>query len=109
MEIKKIEHKRVTVLEINGRIDSSTAGEFEGAVMRLIDSGNRNIVLDMSGVEFLSSAGLRTMVNARKALQLGGAIKLAEPSQRVQDTLEIAGLNVLFDAFADRESAVGSF
>jgi anti-anti-sigma factor len=109
MEINMIEHKRVTVLEVSGRVDSSTATAFEEAVMGLIDSGKRNIVLDMSGVEFLSSAGLRTMVNARKALQLGGAIRLAEPSQRVRDTLEIAGLNVLFETFNDREAAVGSF
>jgi len=109
VDIKVTEHKRVMVVEVHGRIDSSTAAEFDQAVMDLIEQGKKNLVLDLSDVEFLSSAGLRTMVSGRKAVQPSGAIKLAGPSQRVKDTLEIAGLDVLFESYADRESAVGSY
>ena len=109
MEISTTDHKRVTVIDVSGRIDSNTASEFDQAIRSLIDSGKKNLVLDLSDVEFLSSAGLRTMVSARKAIQGSGEITLAEPSQRVVDTLEIAGLDVLFKTFPDRESAVGYY
>lgn len=109
MEISATEHKRVTVVEVSGRIDSSTASEFDNAIKDMIDSGNKNLVLDLSAVDFLSSAGLRTLVSARKSVQGSGEITLANPSQRVIDTLDIAGLDVLFKTFPDRESAVGYY
>lgn len=110
MELQTTEYKRVTVVDVKGRIDSSTAAEFDEGVMSLIEAGQKNLLLDMSEVEFLSSAGLRTLVSARKALQnKSGEIKLARPSERVRDTLEIAGLDVLFEAIPDREAAIASF
>ncbi|MGA9533809.1 MAG: STAS domain-containing protein [Anaerolineales bacterium] len=108
MEINTTEYKRVTVIEVSGRVDSSTANEFDEAVIGIIEAGQKNLIIDMAAVEFLSSAGLRTLVSARKAVQPSGVIVLAQPSKRVTDTLEIAGLDVLFETFPDRESAVGS-
>lgn len=110
MDLKTTQYKRVTVVDVSGRIDSATAGEFDEAIMGLIESGHKNLLLDMSEVDFLSSAGLRTLVSARKALQKSsGVIKLTQPSQRVVDTLDIAGLDVLFEAIPDREAAIASF
>jgi len=108
VELNTTEYKRVTVIEVAGRIDSSTASQFDEAVMNIIEAGQNNVIIDMAEVEFLSSAGLRTLVSARKAVQPNGEILLAQPSKRVVDTLEIAGLDVLFETFPDRESAVGS-
>lgn len=110
MEIQTTEHKRASVMTVEGRIDSATATDFENAVKDLIDKGVANLILDFSEVDFLSSAGLRVMVTARKALRgAGGDLVLANPSERVVETLDIAGLDVLFEVFPDRESAVGSF
>ena len=64
----------------------------------------------MMGVEFLASAALRVMVTARKVVQEGGGdLVIAQPSQRVTDTLDIAGLDVLFTTYPDRETAIGSY
>ena len=110
MEIQVTEHKRVNVVGISGRVDGSTAGEFENTLNELTQAGKNNLVLDMSEVAFVSSAGLRVLVNTRKAVKsAGGDIKLAALSQQVIETLDIAGLDVLFEQFADRETAVGSF
>jgi anti-sigma B factor antagonist len=110
MDIQITDHKRVSVVAVSGRIDGSTAGEFEAALTGVTDAGNNNIVLDMSDVDFVSSAGLRVLVNARKAVNSGGGkIVLAEPSQQVVETLDIAGLDVLFEQFDDRETAIGTF
>lgn len=110
MEISIKKHKRVAVLEASGRIDSSTASEFETALSEAMENGHKNLVLDLAKVDFLSSAGLRAMVNTRKSLQaLGGGLSLARPSERVTETLEIAGLDVLFETYPDRESAIGAY
>ena len=110
MEIQTVEYKRVSVVSVTGRIDSATAREFESDLNDLTSKGKNNIVLDLGEVDFISSAGLRVLVTTRKAVRsAGGNLVLANPSQRVKETLEIAGLDVLFDEFEDREAAVASF
>jgi anti-sigma B factor antagonist len=110
MDIQIADHKRVSVITVSGRIDGSTAGEFEAALTGVTEAGNKNIIIDMSDVDFVSSAGLRVLVNTRKAVNsAGGKILLAEPSQQVVETLDIAGLDVLFEQFDDRETAIGTF
>ena len=110
MEIDVIEYKRVVVVDVSGRIDGATSGEFETKLQDQLEKGRNNLVIDMSTVEFISSAGLRVLVTTRKAVKsAGGDIVLAVPSQQVIDTMDIAGLDVLFRQFDDRESAVASF
>jgi anti-anti-sigma factor len=110
MEIQVTEHKRVHVVSISGRVDGSTAGEFENALNELTQAGKNSLVLDMAEVPFISSAGLRVLVNTRKVVKsAGGNIVIAAPSQQVIETLDIAGLDVLFERFSDRETAVGAF
>jgi anti-anti-sigma factor len=105
-----VEYKRVSVVSVTGRIDSATARDFESELNDLTSKGKNNIVLDLGEVDFISSAGLRVLVTTRKAVRsAGGNLVLADPSERVKETLEIAGLDVLFDEFEDREAAVASF
>lgn len=110
MEITVNEYKRVAVITVTGRVDSATASEFENSINDVIEKGKHNLVLDLSQVEFLSSAGLRVLVTTRKALQsAGGDIVLAQPSDRVVETLDTAGLDVLFERYDTREAAIAAF
>ena len=104
------EYKRVDVVTVSGRIDSSNAAQFDEMMERLIDNGRNRIVLDMAGVNYMSSAGLRTMVNALRASKKGGGdIRLANPSGRIMEVLKLAGLESIFKTFDDQVGAVGSF
>jgi anti-anti-sigma factor len=110
VEIKTQEYKRVAVLTVAGRIDSATAGELEATLNSLMERGKKHLILDFANVEFLSSSGLRVMVNALKALRkVSGELVLAQPSDRVHSSLSIAGVDVLFKTFPDREAAIASF
>lgn len=110
MELSTMEYKRVAVVTVSGRVDSVTSTELETALRALVEKGTTNLVLDLSGVDFLSSSGLRVMVTTRKALKgAGGEVVIAQPSDRVRETLELAGLDVLFTTHPTRESAVASF
>jgi anti-sigma B factor antagonist len=110
MEIKTSELKRVTLFEITGRIDSTNANELGEALNTAIDTGHTQIVVDLSGVEYMSSAGLREMVTALKKVKRGtGDLRLAAPSERVLEVLELAGLDSIFEIFPTQVEAVGSF
>jgi anti-sigma B factor antagonist len=109
MEIQIQEYKRVAVVTIIGRIDSSSSADLETSLQGLIDKGKRNLVLDMSKVEFLSSSGLRVIVNAFKACKEVGQLCVAQPSERAASSLSIAGVDTLFTVHPSREAAVASF
>lgn len=101
---------QVTLIEVSGRVDSMNANELGDALNSEIEGGGRHVVLDLSKVSYMSSAGLRELVAAYNKLQnVSGDLRLAQPSSRVQDVLEMSGLDTIFQIFATRVAAVGSF
>lgn len=109
MEFQIQEYKRTAVVTLTGRIDSSSSAELEASLQALINKGKRNLVLDMAGVEFLSSSGLRVIVNAYKACKGVGELCVAQPSERAASSLTIAGIDTLFTIYPSREAAIASF
>jgi anti-sigma B factor antagonist len=102
--------KRVELLEVSGRIDSSNAAQFDDILKELAQRGKYNVVLDMAGVDYISSAGLRALVALlRESKKHRGDVRLAQPSERVVEVLSLAGLDSLFTVYSDRATAVGSF
>jgi anti-sigma B factor antagonist len=110
MELSTKEMKRVSMLTVSGRIDSNTAPDFDKALQSLINANRSQIVVNMKDVEYLSSAGLRALVSAVKAAKGGGGdVRIAEPSKRVREVMDLAGLNSIFAMYDDTVEAVGSF
>ncbi len=110
MNIEMRELKHVSVVKVSGRVDSSTAPELEKALQGLMDSDRNQIVLDLQDTEYMSSAGLRVLVAVHKATKKnGGGLCLAQPSTRVREVLDLAGLTPVFDVRMDVVEAVGSF
>lgn len=103
--------KRVDVVSAAGRIDSSTAPDFDAALKQIYqENGRHKIVVELSGTQYMSSAGLRAIVAAhRDCKKKGGDVRLAAPSERVTEVLSLAGLDAIFSIFPDTTSAVGSF
>jgi|SRR5687767_2893821 anti-sigma B factor antagonist len=101
---------QVTLVEVQGRVDSMTANSLGEALNRELDNGNVHMVLDLSSVDYMSSAGLREIVTALKKAKRGsGDLRLAQPSDRVREVLEMAGLDTIFRIFSTQAEAVGSF
>jgi anti-sigma B factor antagonist len=111
MEITHKTLKRVDLVAVSGRIDSSTAPELEAALRAINDAGRFRIVLDMTDLEYTSSAGLRVLVTILKSCRRynRGDLRLAGMSERVVGLLELAGLDVLFKIYSNTAEAVGSF
>lgn len=99
-----------TLVEVSGRVDSMTAIQFGEGISSPIDSGETKIVLDLSGVDYMSSAGLREIVTAlKKAKRIGGDIRIAQPSDRVLEVLEMAGLDTIVQIFPTQNEAFESY
>jgi anti-sigma B factor antagonist len=110
MEINASEMKRVQLFEVIGRVDSTNASELGVALDKAADEGRTNLVIDLSGVEYMSSAGLREMVRVLKRVKRGGGdLRIANPSDRVKEVLELAGLDTIFEIYPTQVEAVGSF
>jgi anti-anti-sigma factor len=110
VDINTQEMKRVDLISVEGRVDSNTSPELEKVLEERMDNGRYNLVLELSGVSYMSSAGLRALVSAlRTCKKKGGNVVVATPSERVSEVLSLAGLDVLFDSYDDVTVAVGSF
>ena len=88
MEIKK--NAEATVIEIVGRLDTMTAPALEKAINEDIGDA-KNLVLDMKGVQYISSAGLRVLLGAQKKMQKIGAMKVTNVCDAVMEVLEMTG------------------
>ena len=110
MNVEMRELKHVSVVKVSGRVDSSTAPELEKSLQSLMDTDRNQIVLDLQDTDYMSSAGLRVLVAVHKTTKKnGGGLCLAQPSERVKEVLDLAGLTPVFDVHADLVEAVGSF
>lgn len=99
-----------TLVEVSGRVDSMNANEMGEALFAQIDDGNIHIVLDLAGVEYMSSAGLREIVSAlKKVKRSSGDLRVAQPSDRVLEIFEMSGLDTILQIFATQVEAVGSY
>ena len=89
-----------------GRIDNSSASACEREVAALLESGKTSLVLDLSQVSYLSSAGLRVLLIAAKGCKAkGGSAMVAGPQGPVLEVLKMSGFDRLLGVASDRESA----
>jgi anti-sigma B factor antagonist len=91
MEINVKPVEQVTVIEISGEIDSNTAPQAQERVLPLVQPGVK-ILLDMSGVEYMSSAGLRMLLSMyRQITRQNGGLVLVGLAEEIKDTMSITG------------------
>lgn len=104
------ELKEVSVVEIVGRMDTATSIDLENVLSEILAHEKKEIVIDLSQVIFIASAGLRWLIQVRKRLQsIGGRLVLVAPSKQATDALFISDLTRLFEQYNDQATAIESF
>ena len=111
MEITTKQYKHCDVVTVAGRIDSSTAPQLSEVLDAIINEGRYKIALDMTHLEYMSSAGFRALISAQRNCKHynRGEVVLANVPENINDALELVGFTTLFKIFKDLTSAVGSF
>lgn len=92
MEIQKINANGKVTVQLIGRLDTTTAPQLEMDLKKSID-GVTDLVFDFSGLEYLSSAGLRVIMAAEKVMGRQGSMKLIHVNEEVMDVFEMTGLS----------------
>ena len=88
IEIKKSAQE--TIIEIVGRLDTITAPALDKTINEDIGD-TKNLVLDVKGMEYISSAGLRVLLSAQKKMQKIGSMKLIGVCEEVMEVFEMTG------------------
>jgi anti-sigma B factor antagonist len=111
MELTTEQLKRCDLVKAAGRIDSQAAPQLAEAFNTITEAGRFKIVFDVSGVNFMSSAGLRVLIDVQKTCKRWnrGQLILACVPERIYETLDLTGFVPLFNIFDDVLHAVGSF
>jgi anti-sigma B factor antagonist len=111
LEVITKQFKRCDLVRATGRVDSRTAPQLAEHFDAINGVGRFKIVFDMSEVEYISSAGLRIMINIQKTCKRWnrGELVLAGVPERVYDALNLAGFVPLFNIYDDATEAVGTF
>ena len=102
---------RVDLVTVEGRIDASTSPELDQCLRGLISEGRFRLVLDLTKVDYLSSAGIKSFVGVQKECKRWnrGELRLAGLQTRLKETFDMVGLTPVFKLFDTAVDAVGSF
>ena len=111
MEITVKELNHIELITIQGRVDSVEASRFAQALEAANHRGKYRLVVDMSQLEYMSSAGFRALLAAQRNSKRynRGEVVLAAVPERIREALELAGFTELFKTFDDSLLAVGHF
>jgi anti-sigma B factor antagonist len=95
------------VLHVTGEIDIYTAPLFKQAVVNLVSEGNKDVIIDLSGVTFMDSSGFGTLLGATRRLRpTGGGLHLAGPNSTIQRMLRLTRLDSIMRIYDSPEEAV---
>lgn len=110
MHIKERLENTVLVMEVEGRLDASTASAFKDNIRTLVESGQVRFVVDLANLHLLDSSGLGVLVSTlRLAGQAGGDVKIARLTPELKSLFALTRLNKVFEIHESVENAVAAF
>ena len=109
MRITEEPHGNVMVVMAAGRLDGSTSGAFAERIEPLIVGAQPRLLIDFSGIDFVSSAGLRVVLTLLKKVKAAnGAFALCAVQAPVLEVLDISGFTSLIDVHPGRTAALAA-
>lgn len=107
MEIVKENNGSVQLLRLRGRIDIQASHELSDSLMETLDPDVRTLVMDLSAIEYISSSGLKNLLQIRRKLRdLGGAVVLCGVKSHLAKVLKVVGFDLLFPIVETEEEAL---
>jgi anti-anti-sigma factor len=112
VEIKTKRLERVDIVTVTGRVDHQTAPDLEKTLRSIIDEGRHRLVVDLSDVSYISSAGLKALQATAKAARgglAGGDLRLVGLKPNIKEIFDTIGFTQLFKLYDSPVDAVGSY
>ncbi len=107
MEVNFRKEEKALVVSVTGRMDAVSAPDFDKQVEKEIDKGETCFVLDLSGLDYISSAGLRSMLTlAKKLKSKEGGLVLCGLQEMVTEVFEVSGFTTIFEIFGSLKEAM---
>ena len=109
IQVESTSKNGLMVVRVTGRLDAAASNEFEQACGSAVAAGARSLILEVSQLRYVSSAGLRVVLSAAKAVQgKGGTLRVAGLGGMVREVFEISGFSGLFSQHESVEAAVAA-
>ena len=107
VQIHAAKEGKATVVQLQGKVDATSAPSVEQALIGAIDQGEKKLVIDCASLDFISSAGLRSLLLAVKKMKAaGGTIALAALQSHVKEVFDISGFSALFVIHGSKADAI---
>jgi|ERR1044071_10034984 anti-anti-sigma factor len=107
MDIREEREEGFLILSLEGRLDANNSKIFEETVLNVIDQGETRFIIDLSQVDYVSSAGLRVFLLASKRLNAArGKIVPCSLQEPVREVFDIVGLYSIFSISKSRDEAL---
>ena len=101
---------KISLVDVQGRLTSYEAQAFREAIRGLVKNGHKDIVLNLTGLEYLDSSGVGELVrNYLTVVKSGGAMKVVGLAPKVEQIFKVTQLYQVFPEFPDETSALESF
>ncbi len=102
--------EKVSLVHVKGRLTSYEAQAFRDAIHGLLNQGHKNIILNLTELDYLDSSGIGELVrNYLTVVKKGGAMKVVGLAPKVEEILKVTQLYQVFPEFPDEASALESF
>jgi anti-anti-sigma factor len=97
----------ISLIKLTGSMDTQGVGTIETKFAGYSTGDNARVLVDLSGVEFLASIGIRLLVTtAKSVVRRGGKFVIANPNENVYNVLEMAGIKEIIPIYTDFEQAI---
>lgn len=101
--------KNYHVLHLNGRLDGVSSPALDKALKSLVEQGQHRLILDMTGVDYVSSSGLKVLASGwRNTHNENGNLVVVALNDRLQDIFDIVGFDTFFEIYADTDEALAA-
>lgn len=109
MLVNKDKVENAVILRCEGRLDSTTSTQLENLINKEIDAGEKTVLLDFGGIDYLSSAGMRVLLSMTKRLKANeGSFKIFSLHEDVKEIIHLAGFEKILDIYAEEAGALAS-
>jgi anti-sigma B factor antagonist len=110
MEVDEKKENGVYILVLKGRLDSNTSDQFGEKLYSLIQAGENKLVLDLAGVDYISSAGLRVIIKSVKDLKRNdGKLCLCSMKDYIREVFDLSGIATILPIHPTLEESLRAF